>query len=113
MTSEHVEGYVQMQIGGFLWGQNFEFAKSFVGPRFPPADDRVGILLNNRPEFVETAMACMKLGAIGPEDEAAFVIVELVVHEPLVRRQVEHEQPEASLRGIAPAPARLLLRSTT
>lgn len=45
VIDEHIEGYVQVQIGGFLWGQNYEFAKSFVGPRFPPRDDRVGILL--------------------------------------------------------------------
>ncbi len=45
VIDEHTEGYVQVQIGGFIWGQNFEFSKSFVGPRFPPRDDRVGILL--------------------------------------------------------------------
>jgi hypothetical protein len=42
-TNEHVEGYVQMEIGHILWGENFDFPKTYVGPRFPPADDRVGI----------------------------------------------------------------------
>ena len=39
--------------------------------------DRVGILLNNRPEFVETAMACMKLGAIGVPVNVRFTPPEL------------------------------------
>jgi hypothetical protein len=43
--NEHVEGYIQMQIGGVLWGQNVDFQKTFVGPKFPPNDDRVGIML--------------------------------------------------------------------
>lgn len=42
-TNEHVEGYLQMEIGHILWGENFDFPKTYVGPRFPPADDRVGI----------------------------------------------------------------------
>jgi hypothetical protein len=44
-TSEHVSAYIQLQIGGFVWGQNYEFPKTFVGPTFPAADDRVGIML--------------------------------------------------------------------
>lgn len=44
-TSEHVEGYVQVEVGHIAWGENFEFPKTYVGPRFPPADDRVGIEL--------------------------------------------------------------------
>jgi len=40
--------------------------------------DRVGILLNNRPEFVETAMACMKLGAIGVPVNVRFTPPELL-----------------------------------
>jgi hypothetical protein len=47
-ANDHVEGYIQMQIGGILWGNNVDFPKSFVGPKFgrvPPDDDRVGILL--------------------------------------------------------------------
>ena len=39
--------------------------------------DRVGILLMNRPEFVETAMACMKLGAIGVPINVRFTAPEL------------------------------------
>jgi hypothetical protein len=44
-TSEHVEGYVQTEIGHILWGENFDLPKTYVGPRFPPADDRVGMEL--------------------------------------------------------------------
>jgi hypothetical protein len=48
--NDHVEGYIQMQIGGVLWGTNADFNKTFPGPRFPPPnipgfDDRVGITL--------------------------------------------------------------------
>jgi hypothetical protein len=43
--NEHVEGYIQMQIGGVLWGQNVDFPKTFDGPKFPPNEDRVGIML--------------------------------------------------------------------
>lgn len=43
--NENVEGYIQMQIGGFLWGQNVDFPKTFDGPKFPPNEDRVGIML--------------------------------------------------------------------
>ncbi len=42
---EHIEGYIQMQIGGFLWGQNLDLPKTFNGPKFPAAEDRVGIML--------------------------------------------------------------------
>jgi hypothetical protein len=42
---EHIEGYIQMQIGGVLWGQNVDFQKTFDGPKFPPNEDRVGIML--------------------------------------------------------------------
>jgi hypothetical protein len=50
MPTDHIEGYVQMQIGGFLWGQNFEFPKTFNGPNFaalgiPLPGDKVGIML--------------------------------------------------------------------
>lgn len=44
-TSEHVEAYIQVEVGHIAWGENFEFPKTYVGPRFPPADDRVGIEL--------------------------------------------------------------------
>lgn len=44
-TRENVEGYVQVEMGHIAWGENFEFPKTYVGPRFPPADDRVGIEL--------------------------------------------------------------------
>ena len=40
--------------------------------------ERIGILLNNRPEFVETAMACMKLGAIGVPVNVRFTPSELL-----------------------------------
>jgi hypothetical protein len=43
--NENVEGYLQLQIGGFLWGQNFEFPKTFPGPFSPLGADRVGIML--------------------------------------------------------------------
>ena len=39
--------------------------------------DRVGILLMNRPEFVETAMACIELGAIGVPINVRFTAPEL------------------------------------
>jgi hypothetical protein len=43
---EHIEGYIQVQIGGILWGQNVDFPKTFAGPKFPfMDDDRVGIML--------------------------------------------------------------------
>ena len=48
-------------------------ARMGVGP-----GDRIGILLNNRPEFVETAMACMKLGAIGVPVNVRFTPSELL-----------------------------------
>jgi hypothetical protein len=43
--NENVEGYIQVQIGGVLWGQNVDFPKTFDGPKFPPNEDRVGIML--------------------------------------------------------------------
>jgi hypothetical protein len=45
--NEHVEGYVQVQVGGFTWGQNADFGKSFHAPfPVPPPDqDVVGIIL--------------------------------------------------------------------
>ena len=39
--------------------------------------DRVGILLTNRPEFVEIVVACMKLGAIGVPVNVRFTPPEL------------------------------------
>jgi hypothetical protein len=50
MPNDHIEGYVQMQVGGFLWGQNFEFPKTFKGPLHAPLgiiapDNRIGIML--------------------------------------------------------------------
>jgi len=44
-TSENVEGYIQVEMGHLVWSENFEFPQTYVGPRFPPADDRVGIEL--------------------------------------------------------------------
>ena len=44
-TSDAVEAYVQVQMGHTAWGENYEFAKTNVGPRWPAADDRVGIML--------------------------------------------------------------------
>src|SRR5262249_45048571 len=32
--NDNVEGYIQMQIGGVLWGQNVDFPKTFDGPKF-------------------------------------------------------------------------------
>jgi hypothetical protein len=48
--NENVEGYIQMQVGGFLWGNNYEFPKTFGGPLFAatgitPPDERIGIML--------------------------------------------------------------------
>jgi hypothetical protein len=47
--TDNVEGYIQAQFGGIQWGSNFDFNKTFNGPRFPaPADlqgDRIGISL--------------------------------------------------------------------
>jgi hypothetical protein len=42
-TSEHVEAYVQTQIGGVLWGTNYDLPKTFTAPG--TADDQVGIML--------------------------------------------------------------------
>jgi fatty-acyl-CoA synthase len=39
--------------------------------------DRVGILLHNRPEYIETALACMKLGAVGVPANVRFTAPEL------------------------------------
>jgi hypothetical protein len=44
---EHIEGYIQFQIGGVLWGQNLDLPKTFDGPKFPAAEDRVGIMLRH------------------------------------------------------------------
>lgn len=44
-TSENVEAYVQAQMGHIAWGENYDFPKTFVGPRWPPADDRVGAMM--------------------------------------------------------------------
>jgi hypothetical protein len=45
VIDEHIDGYVQVQIGGFLWGQNFEFSKVFrPQPGSLPNND-VGIML--------------------------------------------------------------------
>jgi len=49
IPNETVEGYIQMEVGHILWGENFEWTKSYGGPRFPastdPHGDRVGIEL--------------------------------------------------------------------
>jgi len=47
--NEHVEGYLQVEMGHIGWGSNFDFPKTYVGPRFPastdPNGDRVGVEL--------------------------------------------------------------------
>ena len=43
--NEHVEGYLQAEMGHIGWGENYDFPKTYVGPRFPGADDRVGVEL--------------------------------------------------------------------
>lgn len=43
--TEHVEGYVQMQVGGINWGTNYDFNKNFIGNFTSVAGDRVGIEL--------------------------------------------------------------------
>ena len=43
--NDNVEGYLQVEMGHIGWGTNFDFPKTYVGPRWPPADDRVGIEL--------------------------------------------------------------------
>ncbi|HVS35277.1 MAG TPA: hypothetical protein VMS17_06815 [Gemmataceae bacterium] len=42
--NDHVEGYIQFQVGGFNWGDNTEFPKTFVG-FFSPPGDTLGIEL--------------------------------------------------------------------
>ncbi len=46
---ENIEGYLQMEVGHIMWGENFEWTKTSGGPRFPastdPTGDRVGIKL--------------------------------------------------------------------
>jgi hypothetical protein len=32
-------------MGHILWGTNYDFPKTFVGPRWPAADDRVGVMM--------------------------------------------------------------------
>jgi hypothetical protein len=43
--NRHVEGYIQIEVGHMPWGSNFDFPKTYVGPRWPAADDRVGMEL--------------------------------------------------------------------
>lgn len=43
--NENVEGYIQVQIGGFLWGDNYEFPKTFAGPFSTVPGDQIGIML--------------------------------------------------------------------
>jgi hypothetical protein len=43
--NDHVEGYIQMQIGGVAWGTNFDFNKNFPADFSPVPGDRVGIEL--------------------------------------------------------------------
>jgi len=43
--TEHVEGYIQMQVGGINWGNNFDFDHNFNGTFSPIVGDRVGIEL--------------------------------------------------------------------
>ena len=47
--NDHVEGYLQAEMGHIGWGSNFDFPKTYNGPRFPgsadPNGDRVGIEL--------------------------------------------------------------------
>ncbi|WP_460167216.1 hypothetical protein [Thermostilla marina] len=43
--NDQVEGYLQVEMGHIAWGENYDYPKTYVGPRFPGADDRVGIEL--------------------------------------------------------------------
>jgi hypothetical protein len=42
-TSDNVEGYVQVQQGGFLWGQGYDLPKTFTAPG--TIDDQAGVML--------------------------------------------------------------------
>jgi hypothetical protein len=42
-TSDNVEAYVQAQMGGYLWGENYDLPKTFTAPG--TADDQVGVML--------------------------------------------------------------------
>jgi hypothetical protein len=42
-TSDNVEGYVQVQQGGFLWGTNHDLPKTFTAPE--TGNDQVGVML--------------------------------------------------------------------
>ena len=42
--NDHVEGYMQLQVGRFLWGDNTEFPKTFAGPLSAPGDT-IGIAI--------------------------------------------------------------------
>lgn len=44
IPNENVEGYLQVQMGHNMWGEQFEFVKANVAPLFP-VGDRVGIAL--------------------------------------------------------------------
>jgi hypothetical protein len=43
--TEHVEGYLQMQIGGINWGTDYDFSKNFPANYSPVEGDRIGIEL--------------------------------------------------------------------
>jgi hypothetical protein len=55
--NEHVEGYIQMQIGGINWGTNVDFPKRFAGFQFPPAPN------------VDTIGAYIRRGWVAYKDE--------------------------------------------
>jgi hypothetical protein len=44
--NDQIEVYMQVEVGHITWGENFEWPKTFNGPRFPasidPSGDRVG-----------------------------------------------------------------------
>mgnify|MGYP005849882391 CR=1 FL=1 len=49
IPNSEVEAYLQAEMGHIVWGSNFEWPKTYVGPRFPasadPNGDRVGVEL--------------------------------------------------------------------
>lgn len=43
--NERVEGYIQMEVGNVLWGDDFEFPKTYIPFTYPDRTDQVGIEL--------------------------------------------------------------------
>lgn len=45
IVNENVSGYLELEIGNIIWGDNYEWTKIYMGPATTPGGDRVGIEL--------------------------------------------------------------------